>query len=725
MPTFDFTSPDGKNYSVQGPDGATPEQAIQVLQQHLIRLNIDGQRVNVSSNFLNLSPEDQQKTVDHIAGSLQQAAPDKYQQAARADIAAAKAAGADEGAGFTRRLAHGATLGADSTVLAALQTPLEMIKHRTLSPVEGYDYAKAREDAIMGDARNNTGALGNAVEMLGGAATGGNITGGAGTLARDAAGVASVGGRAGNIVTRAAPAITTGRFVGSRGLANTADAAIQGAVQGFNEGNGVGDRVENAVKGGLAGGAIGGAISGGGAIIGGTVGKLASAVRGYLAPESAARAQVARAIAEGGQTTAQIENAVKQAANEGQDVYTVADAMGSPGQRMLSTVARANGPGRTAVVDALESRQAGQGRRVANALDQGFDTPQTAAQTRAAMTEARDAAADTAYGAVRNGAGQVDVVPTLNHLDENISTGGGQNLQTPNDSVESVLRGFRERLARVNPDDFAAVQRIRGDMSDAAQSARQSGYGNKARMIGNAMRVLDSSLEDASQGYRQANANFAQRSRNIDAIDTGRTAALRGRTEDTIPAYNALPAEGQAGFRAGYVDPLIEAAQGSAQGVNKARPLTSDAFRDEATAIAPGNNLMQRRIGRENTMFQTRNAALGGSKTADNLADQEAMAIDPTLAAGVIANALHGNWVGALRQLGNHGASFFGNTAAVRAAVSRYLLQNGRTMAPGQLQAAIDQTVTRIQRNARIANLLSSAATKALVTAQNESRNLK
>jgi hypothetical protein len=35
MPTFDFTAPDGKSYSVDGPDGATPEQAFQILQQHL------------------------------------------------------------------------------------------------------------------------------------------------------------------------------------------------------------------------------------------------------------------------------------------------------------------------------------------------------------------------------------------------------------------------------------------------------------------------------------------------------------------------------------------------------------------------------------------------------------------------------------------------------------------------------------------------------------------
>ena len=35
MPTFDFTSPDGKQYSVDGPGGATPEQAFAILQQHL------------------------------------------------------------------------------------------------------------------------------------------------------------------------------------------------------------------------------------------------------------------------------------------------------------------------------------------------------------------------------------------------------------------------------------------------------------------------------------------------------------------------------------------------------------------------------------------------------------------------------------------------------------------------------------------------------------------
>jgi hypothetical protein len=113
---------------------------------------------------------------------------------------------------------------------------------------------------------------------------------------------------------------------------------------------------------------------------------------------------------------------------------------------------------------------------------------------------------------------------------------------------------------------------------------------------------LDQSLENASEGFFQANRNFAQASRDIEAVQAGRQAATRGRSEDIIPAYQALRPEAQAAFRAGYIDPLIAQPQGTAFGVNKARPLTNDAFRDEAAAMAPGNALMQRRVGREMTL---------------------------------------------------------------------------------------------------------------------------
>jgi hypothetical protein len=654
MGTFTIQAPNGKSYTVEG-DNA--DGALTALKKHLGEGSTDS-------------------------------APDKYHQAAIDDIAAAKTAGADEGAGFTRRLAHGATLGADNTILAAMQTPLEMIKRGTASPAEGYNYAKAREDQIMEDARKNTGSLGTGAELLGGGVAGGGLAQGGVTAARALAPEAGMVPRA---------------------LAAAADGIGLGGVSGAMEGNGLAERATNAAKGAAFGGALGAAAPFGFAALKAVASPVINNLAARFNPQRFAEGQVARAVQESGITPNQISLDTIQAANEGQGGYTVADAMDNSGQRMLSTVARAPGEGRTAVVDALEGRQADQGRRVASTLAEGFDSPRTAAQARDAMTTARNDAANTEYGSVRAGSNPVDVVGTVNHIDRVIGTGPGQQLQAPNDGIEATLRGFRERLARVNPDDFEAVQRIRGEMSDAAQNAAQNGYGNRARLIRGALGQLDTAMEAASPGFRQANANFRQSSQNIEAIDAGRTAATRGRTEDTIPAFQALPPEGQAAFRTGYVDPLIEQTQGAAFGVNKARPFTSDAFQQEAAAIAPRNEMMQRRLDREMTMFETRNAALGGSKTADNLADAASMSVSPEIV-GMVGHILHGNIGGAVRTALHAGANAFsGSTPAVRQAVADVLLQRGANMNPAALERMVNQVMARMERVQATARALGQA----------------
>lgn len=612
--------------------------------------------------------------------------PDKYQQAAIDEQADLKAKGIDPGAGLTRRLAHGATLGADSTILAGLQTPLEMIKRGTFDPREGYNYAKAREDQIMGDARKNTGLLGTAAEVLGGGVSGAG-------LARAGLTAARVLGPDAGLLARAG--------------ASAADAAGLGAFTGAMEGNGLAERGENALKGAALGGLLGGVLPPALAIGGAAISPITSNLRARINPTGFAQSQVARGVSESRMTPQQIAQSVAQAGNEGQGMFTVADAMGNAGQRLLSTTARAPGQARTDVVNFLEGRQAGQGRRVANTLAEGFDAPQTAAQTEARLMAQRGADADAAYSAVRAGAGRTDLVPTINAIDRTIGTGPGQALQVANDSVEGALRPFRERLSRVNPDDFEAVQRIRFDMADAAQNARQSGYGNRAREIGNAVRELDAAMENASSGYRQANRAFAQASRDIEAVQTGRQAATRGRSEDTIPAFQALGQNGQQAFRSGYVDPLIASTQGATFGTNKARPLINDAFQTEAGVMAPGNPLMQRRIGREETMFQTRNAALGNSKTAENLADDAAMGIDPTL----VGQVLSGNWTGALRSVIASGSNALsGNTPAVRQAVADILLTRGGNVNAAQFQRMLDETVQRIQQVQRMARSMGRGA---------------
>lgn len=444
-----------------------------------------------------------------------------------------------------------------------------------------------------------------------------------------------------------------------------------------------------------------------------------SNIRARVDPAGYAGGQVGRMVDESGVPTARVADDISTATREGQGVFTVADALGRAGQRGLSTVARAPGEGRTDVVNFLEGRQGGQAGRVANALAEGFDAPQTAAQTRTRIEGARDTAADAAYGAARNNAGPVDLTQAIARINSTL-TPGATRLMTPhsniaNDTAENALQSFRDRLTdgRSNLTDFTAVQRVRGDLSDAIESAQRAGHGNRARLLGQVMREIDTAMEGASPGFRAANRQFAAGSRAMEAVDEGRTAAQRGRSEDVVRDFQGRPQDQQAAFRTGYVDPLIEQTQGAAVGANKARPLTSDAFRAEADAMAPGALTMMRRLGRENTMFETRQQAMGGSRTADNLADAAAAGLNPGVVAGAVLNPR-----GAVRQLLQASTNVLtGNTAEVRREIARILLMRGENSSPARIREVLDdarrvEIARQLNRNLNYAIPASVAASQ-------------
>jgi hypothetical protein len=650
----------------------------------------DGRVVEINTTDPNVAAQAAQKFLSSASPK-----PDKYQQAAIDEQSDLKAKGVDPGAGLTRRLAHGATLGADSTIMAAAMTPIEMFK-RGINPKEAYNYAKAREDQIMGDSRKNTGALGTAAEVLGGGVSGAGLASGGVTAARFLAPEAGLLARSG---------------------ASAADAAGIGAFSGAMEGNGLAERGANLLKGGLLGGVLGGATPGALALGGAALSPLISNIRARINPEGFARSQVARGVSESGMTPAQIADDIRTAAAEGQGMFTAADAMGNAGQRMLSSTARAPGQARTDVVNFLEGRQAGQGRRVSGALSEGFGSRMTPDQMRGAMTAERGSIADEAYGAVRNDALPANVDNVLAQIDANVPAAPAAP-----DTISGRLQRYRNMISgdEGNLTDFTQLQRVRSELSDEIQTAVRGGQNNRARMLGQTLRELDASLENASEGFRQANRDFAGATRNIDAIADGRAASLGGRTEDIIPAFQALPPRGQQAYRTGYADPLIAKAQSDPFGANKARPLINDAFADEAAVIAPGNALMQRRIGRENTMFQTRNAATGNSKTAENLADDAAMGVDPTL----VGQVLSGNWTGALRSVIASGSNALsGNTPAVRQAVADILMTRGSNVSAAQFQRMIDETVQRIRQVQNMARSMGRGAAGGLaVTGPGQNR---
>jgi hypothetical protein len=681
MATFELTGPDGATYHLDAPD----ERAA----------------LSAFSTF--------------TGGGKSAPAPDKYQQAA---IDEAKSnPGIDKEAGFTRRLVHGATLGADNTIMAAATTPFEMVKHGTLSPAEGYNYAKAREDRIMDKARENTGMLGSAAEMLGGAVTGGGLAKGGVTAAR---------------------ALAPDAGLLARSAASAVDAGGLGAVSGFNEGNGIGERLTNAGKGLGTGLLLGGAIPVAGTIAKGATAPIFANIKARANPEGFAESQLARAVHESGQTPQQLGRAVEDANAAGQPM-TLADALGNPGQRMLSTVTRAPGEGRTEAVRFLNERQAGQGERVANILDEGLGTGNTARQSVDQLTEQARRESAPLYREA------LDKQPVWNdRMQQFFSdpvTAQGLREGVGVQRLESLASG-----RRFDPNDYAithfneagdpmisgvpnmrTINLIKKGWDQMLEKYRDKTTGRlvldeQGRALDQVRKAFLREVDGLNPTYGQARAAYAGPAQVREAVGVGGDAAARGRAADNIDRFNAMTDPSKQGFRIGYADKRIGKIESTpGVGSNKVQPLTSQKAQQELDALSlhqgptqPGQAApMQQRLNREQTMFETRAQALGNSKTAENLADDAAMAVDPHL----IGNIVTGNWHGALRNVLSAGhTAMTGNTPAVRAAVGRMLLDRG--VNPANLQAAIGQTVARIQFIQNLSRNLGRGAAGALAVSR-------
>ncbi|MGL5734849.1 MAG: hypothetical protein ACRCYS_08280, partial [Beijerinckiaceae bacterium] len=292
---------------------------------------------------------------------------------------------------------------------------------------------------------------------------------------------------------------------------------------------------------------------------------------------------IAKLIKRAGMSEDDVARALQGAADDGQGVFKVVDALGATGQRGLSGIVRQPGDrARQEVTDFLTTRQAGQGDRLSSFLSDALDAPDTAAKRVAGMTAARDTAADAAYGAARSGAAPVDVRGVLGVIDDRI--GPMLNSGVADDGISGTLSKYRGRLAGTNAAgetvelaNFDRIHLLRKEIGDDIGAAVRAGRNNEARELIKVQKAMDEALEAASPGFKAANADFARSSRAIDAVDAGSAATSgRVRSEDTAAAWAKMTPEEQAAFRAGYADPTIARIDNAATGVNKARPLSSD-----------------------------------------------------------------------------------------------------------------------------------------------------
>lgn len=644
--------------------------------------------------------------------------PNQYQQAAIDERNQLQSQGIDTGAGYTRRVAHGATFGADNTLLAAAQTPLEMIKRGTFDPREGYNFAKAREDLIMDDARKNTGALGTALEIGGGVGSGIGLARGGISFAR---GLAPEAGLL------------------ARSAASAGDAAAIGGFSGAMEGDGLRERGVNALKGAGIGAVAGGATPGALSLLGAAASPIISNIRARVNPTGFAQSQVARGVSESGMTPQQIAQQISDADAAGQGMFTAADAMGNAGQRMLATTARAPGQARTDVVNFLNNRQAGQADRVAQITDEALGASGTARQTNAQLTKAAQEESAPFYGAalarkpVWNERIQqfFDDPVTTRGLREGVAVQRLESLAAGKkfDPKDYAITGFNEAGDPImsGVPNMRTINLIKKGWDKQLEGYRDSTTGKLmldeyGRALDNVRRTFLKEVDVLNPDYGQARALYAGPAQIRDAVNMGARAPTRGRAADNIDQFNKMSDPTQQGYRKGYADTLAARAERGPMGENKVRPLTSDKSIAELDRlslhqgpVAPGQlSPLQQRIGREDTMFQTRNAATGNSKSIENAADDAAMGVDPTL----VGQVLQGNWSGALRSaLASGSNALSGNTPAVRQAVADILLTRGGNVNAAQFQRMLDETVRRIQSVQNMARSVGRGASGGLAVA--------
>lgn len=514
--------------------------------------------------------------------------------------------------------------------------------------------------------------------------------------------VNAVAGRAlGQIAPRAVQAMQSsyaGRMAG-----DAASGIAQGGLSAYGHDENVGT---GAAIGGVVGGLARPVLSAGGAVLDAAGGLVGVGSRGR------ANRAVAEAVQRSGLSVDDIRDDLMRAAQDGQPEYMVADALGNSGQRMLTGIARSPGDMRQEIAETLQRRQAGQGRRIQNALVEGFGAPQTKQQTEAALEALRKADAGINYLAARQAAGAVDPTAAISRADDFLGTAGSLPLTNiAEDSVEGAVKRARSLLTDGDNivSDFDTAFRAKVELDNMIEKATPT---IKGRLIP-VRNELDKALEKSSDLYANARDTFRRQSQDMEAANIGREAAIRGRVEDTIPRFQSMTRpEQQAAFRAGYVDPYIEDLQKAAGPMtNKARPLISDATAVEFPAFAaPGEaQRLMDRISREQRMFETTNAALGNSKTADNAADMmDVQSFDPTML-GMLAS---GNWTGAaMRGLQNGVNTIQGRNNQTRDLIARILLGTAPQGAANLSQALAGAQTNQALQERIIRAMISGAST--------------
>jgi hypothetical protein len=415
-----------------------------------------------------------------------------------------------------------------------------------------------------------------------------------------------------------------------------ATGATLGAVTGAGNGEGLEDRARQAATGGIFGGLFGGAavpLVKGAEALGGAISSAASGItsriRGVANPEAEAARRVQMAFAKDAEAGNVISGPQLRSAVDNAQPIIAADMGGETVRALARSAANTSPAGREKLAAAIADRFEGQSERTVDFL-KAFGAPEITAAREQLQAGARAANRPAYAKAYQDGAGGIWTEP----LAEIASTPLGQ--QALKDAMikarnRAPLDGFKPP-----PNPFVqgedGVMQLQGGAAPTIQfwdhvqrSLRDAAEtGNKD--AGALRKVLNQELDRLVPSFNDARLGAAKFFGAEDALDAGIKFAQAGKMNhgEAMSALKRMSPDDQDLFKAGFLGQIIDRVGKltDSRDVAKAIMQSPDARQRVQMVLGPkGAERLEAFIEGEKFMNATRAAVSGNSRTAQYLAE--------------------------------------------------------------------------------------------------------
>lgn len=661
-------------------------------------LNIEGRRVKVGDDFLKLSPEQQQATVEEIARSLGVAQESTVSQNLRGELSAlTQRSGADRGdsAGrnvdsFMRGAADMMSFGLADEISAGMGA---------LTGIGGTfgDYSgNLRRQRITQEIRDRNDPYASTAGRVAGAVTGG-------------VGMAKIGlSPTANLAADA----SLGAKIGAGAL----EGAVYGGAYGLGSGEGATDRLKQGAGGAVAGGLIGGAVPIAVEGVKAITKPFRDAISARVHPDAFAARKVTERM-----TAAGVDPETMARRMEANPGMTPADLGGESGRGLLRTTVNIPGPAKDRVSKQLTLRQFGQGDRLKTAIGRTFADPD-------GYLNAKDELADAARKVAGPLYERAYSKPThfSETLEEILTTPAGKralaraqelaaNEQQPFRQIFINIRGQARRVPDTRGWDY--IKRALDDMIGEQTDAITRKMSNEGRILTGLKNRMLGEIDRFNPDYKAARQAFSGIAQIDDAMEFGRKAlgmspeAVRreiagmGASQKEAARVGAAEELRKAIDGAGYTNNAVLKVMNSRQRYQNLRALFDDEGQFATFRKAIFNEARKRR---------TYDAVKGNSTTAAQLADM--MESGGTQALDTVARAATtGVGSATLQWLGSRLKMLGGMTPEVADRIAKRLLATDPATARGVVNEMMRIQSAQIAA-AQKSQMIQSVVTKALTS---------